>query len=141
MNEQLFYVGLKAFIERDRKLLIIRSKQRQTFELPGGRIDEQETEGPFETTLTREIREELGAEIRVAIGEPFTAWKLLLPNKNPILLVGFHCTYEGGSVQLAEEFDQALWIAEDEISQYPLLKGSAEVIENWFTFRDQHSVR
>jgi 8-oxo-dGTP pyrophosphatase MutT (NUDIX family) len=135
-TDQGFHVGLKAFIEHENKVLILRSNPQGFYAnsfwgMPGGRINTEELEDPFETTLAREIREELGEAFKVSIGSFFHAWKFIRPSKMPILLLGIHCKYRSGPIVLSPEFDTYAWIEKEQAGQYKFLPGHAEAIQRW----------
>jgi len=68
MSEQLFHVGVKALCKNeDGQYLVLevnpehfRVKQESHWDIPGGRIEEGES---INTTLQREVKEELGIDI------------------------------------------------------------------------------
>ncbi len=136
VNDQEFHIGLKAFIEHQNKLLILHSDPKGPYAssfwgMPGGKINTQETSASFETTLKREIQEELGEDFKVTIGEVFYAWKFILPGKLPILLLGISCKYLSGEISLSPEFDSYAWIEADQHPTYSMLPGQAAAIEKW----------
>ena len=56
-----FEVGLKAFLVREGRLLLVRERiGERLWELPGGRFDGGEEQTPPVEILRRELREELG---------------------------------------------------------------------------------
>jgi len=140
-TDQAFHVGLKAFIEHENKVLILRSNPQGFYAnsfwgMPGGRVNTEELEAPFETTLAREIREELGENFKVSISHFFHAWKFIRPGKMPILLLGILCKYRTGSITLSQEFDSYAWIDKSQTSQYHFLPGHTDAIQRWSeTFR------
>lgn len=131
--DQEFQVGLKAFIEKEGRILILRSNPKgiyraTTWGVPGGKINIHEVGADFSVTLQREINEELGNDFQVKIGDIFYMWKFLRPSKTPILLVGFSCEYLGGTIHLSPEFDTYKWINFEDADQYTFLPGHAEAI-------------
>ena len=56
MTEQLFQIGIKAII-RNAENQILLLKNKDYWDIPGGRIDQSED---IETTLLRELNEEIG---------------------------------------------------------------------------------
>ncbi len=61
MSEQLFHVGIKAIIVNDAKVLLVREAMHDTafWDVPGGRVEPGES---FLTTLSRELKEEIGID-------------------------------------------------------------------------------
>ena len=56
MTEQLFQIGIKAIIRNDENQILL-LKNKDYWDIPGGRIDQGED---IETTLLRELNEEMG---------------------------------------------------------------------------------
>lgn len=56
MTEQLFQIGIKAIIRNDENQILL-LKNKDYWDIPGGRIDQSED---IETTLLRELNEEIG---------------------------------------------------------------------------------
>jgi len=99
---KLFQVGQKAFIEKDGEVLVVYF-ENGWLDLPGGRIDEGETD--IIAALRREVREETSLEIE--IGSPFVTW---LSRGKAVYLVGYRCRYVSGDVRLSEEHASYRWV-------------------------------
>jgi 8-oxo-dGTP pyrophosphatase MutT (NUDIX family) len=105
MDDQLFYVGQKAFIEKDGEVLTLRHGKGLDF--PGGKIKENELD--FVKELKREVLEETGLEIEV--GDPFVVWHTKFPkNGHQIYLVGYKCKYKSGDLKLSDEHLGFRWV-------------------------------
>ncbi len=109
MNEdQQFYVGQKAFIEKGRELLVLHDNI-VGLDFPGGKIQVGETN--LKRSLKREVREETGLEIKV--GNPFATWtKNMVTEKykgKKLLLVGYRCRYISGKVRISHEHERFRW--------------------------------
>jgi len=108
---QRFEVSLKAFVIRDRRVLVVREADTGYWELPGGRIDVGEEWDPHEKILAREISEELGAQFRVAVGIETVTWTRRRPVDGAFLfIVGRVCRHTGGEPELSDEHDRFDWI-------------------------------
>ena len=110
MEDQKFYIGVKAFISKDNKVLVL-FKDDGDLRIPGGKIQEGED---FATALKREVMEETRLEIET--GPPFATWlhpKLM--NGFPIFLVGYRCKYLSGEVVLNEEHANYRWVNEQDL--------------------------
>ena len=66
---QQFEVSLKAAIVHERRLLLLKEADTGYWELPGGRIDVGEERLAHDAILAREIREELGGDVRLSSGK------------------------------------------------------------------------
>lgn len=132
-NDKQFYVGQKAFIERDGKVLVL-NDPILGLDYPGGKIQEGETD--WVGALKREVREETGLEI--AVGEPFTTWHFKVPegpHRNAgkdIFLVGYRCAYVSGEIKLSDEHDGYEWIGRDEHHRFADTSGYFQALKTYF---------
>jgi 8-oxo-dGTP diphosphatase len=104
------YVGLKAFIAKESKVLLL-NDPNYGLDLPGGKI--QEGEMDLTGALRREVDEETGLAIEV--GRPFVTWfdpihPVFVQTGVPVLLIGYGCRHVAGDVRLSEEHDAYRWI-------------------------------
>jgi len=118
------FVGLKAFILKDGKVLVLHDPQMGP-DLPGGKIQEGETD--LTETIRREVREETGLEI--SVGNPFFSWMFTIPLHikhrhagKKIFTLAFLCTYVSGEVTLSSEHDSFTWV--DGTNYKPSVEGS-----------------
>jgi 8-oxo-dGTP pyrophosphatase MutT (NUDIX family) len=114
---QTFYVGVKAFVVRDARLLLVReSLAPGWWELPGGRIDVGEEQLAPEDVLRRELTEELGATFRCTIVAPLFTW--VRPPRSdgapPTFLLGMDCRDPQGAIALSDEHLELRWVGRDE---------------------------
>ncbi|MEK7662378.1 MAG: NUDIX hydrolase [Patescibacteria group bacterium] len=134
-KNQNFHVGLKAFINKNDKLLILREPDRGNdfgkWGLPGGRIQEAESNTPLDNVLKREIFEECG-RITVKIGDIEGVWRSRSRGGVSVFLIGFKCNYVNGDVILNEEHVEHKWIAKDEAGKYTFASGYKEAIDSYF---------
>lgn len=111
-TDQIFYVGLKAFIEKDGEVLVLKN-EAFGLDFPGGKMKKGETDTT--EALQREVREETG--IAIAVGRPFTTWMITLPpehvNHGNVFLIGYSCRYLSGEVQLSDEHETYYWVNKD----------------------------
>ncbi len=112
-EDALFYIGQKAFIEKDGSILTLNDPVKG-LDFPGGKVQVGEID--FLEVLKREVREETGIEIE--IGRPFVTWYNVLPmhHRNAgkmVFLVGYRCNYCSGEIQLSNEHDSYRWLNKD----------------------------
>ncbi len=92
----------------------------------------QNTESPqwynaVETTLRREIREEVGLEVRDA--QYLLDLAFIRPDGIPAIVLSFYCEYESGEVVLDEDATESAWITAAEVGSYELIQGIDHEIE------------
>lgn len=128
-EDELCFVGQKAFIEKDGQLLII-NEPTDGLDFPGGKI--QQGERVLSEALKREVREETGLEIEV--GQPFVAWwtdSRKFPGKR-IFLVGYRCQYQSGEVILSSEHNNFKWINASNYGQLDNDNPYFKIVETYF---------
>ncbi len=113
-EDKLFYIGQKAFIEKNGKVLVLFDPQLG-LDFPGGKI--QVGENDFDEALRREVREETGLEIE--INSPFHRWYYDFPAKHrnagkQVYLIGFRCFYRSGEVHLSDEHNKFQWVSKED---------------------------
>ena len=113
-----------AVIRRDGKVLLAKRPSKGLlggmWEFPGGKIEKDET---LEDCLIREIREELGAKIRV--GEPFGVYRHAYTHFR-ITVHAFLCKLTEGEPKPFEAAELA-WVNLSELQQYPMGKVDRQI--------------
>ncbi len=131
-DDQLLFVGQKAFIEKDGEILIL-NDPKLGLDLPGGKIKQGETN--LAEALKREVREETSLEIEVE--EPFTAWMIEFPpdhrNQGKVFLVGYKCKYVSGEVVLSHEHIDYKWVNKNNFRELLQDDGHSRAVEKYFS--------
>ncbi len=140
MTNKLSYIGTKAIICDGDKILI--TQEPLTFvgggkwELPGGKLSEGEEQTSLKESLLREVREELGKDIKVKIedivGIIRRPWNKPGAQADLVFLATFKCTYISGEITLSDENNAFAWITKDELKNYEFISGYLPVLENFF---------
>ena len=109
MSEKLFNVGIKGVIVKDGKVLLLRAnaakERRDMWEMPGGRIDQDET---IKQTLTRELEEEVPNIKNVEIGELLDVFQTNWETSNGVgLILVFY--------KVSADFDGELTISDEHV--------------------------
>jgi 8-oxo-dGTP diphosphatase len=107
------YVGQKAFINKDGKVLVLRDPNYVVggqigLDFPGGRY---RWGNNIQDELHREVQEETG--LKVKISEPFTTWTSQghsVKGPKHIFLIAYKCEYISGEVILSDEHDKFEWV-------------------------------
>ena len=130
---QNFHVGLKAFIERDGKILVVRETVGGLWEIPGGRIDMGEEHVDLHQILLREIHEELGQGFTITIGKVFHTWVRQWTHKAGfVYLTGYRCAYVSGNITISDEHTETRWIDQAETAMLEFAPGYREAIEKFW---------
>jgi 8-oxo-dGTP diphosphatase len=133
MEDKLFFVGQKAFIEKEGEVLVLFNTSNMKLDFPGGKI--QEGEEDLDESLRREVREETDLEIEIE--GIFTRWLFAFERGHNIgkkvLITGFKCKYRSGELKLSEEHAKYKWVNKDNYKE--LDDGSAhfKALEKYFT--------
>ena len=113
------YTVTAAVVRRNGKILLAKRPSKGLlggmWEFPGGKTEQEEA---LEDCLIREIREELGVEIRV--GEPFGVYKHAYTHFR-ITLYAFLCRLTGGEPKPIEAAELC-WVSPDDLAHYPMGK-------------------
>lgn len=131
-EDQLFYVGQKAFIEKNGAVLILKNPKGK-LDFPGGKIQVGETN--FMDSLRREVKEETG--LQIDIGEVFCAWHFALPpgHKNEgrlVYLTGLRCKYISGDVLTSNEHIHHEWVTAETYRKLSDGSGHFKALEKYF---------
>ena len=133
------YVGQKAFIEKNGKVLVLRDplsvvKDQSGLDLPGGKYRWGKS---LESELKREVKEETGLDIEV--GNPFTVWtskgiRKIKGTTAHIVLVGFLCHYKSGQTKLSDEHDKYEWVDKVTYKKWREDTDYYKALETYFKF-------
>ena len=111
-----FYVGIKGVIVKENKVLMLRANaaagRRDIWEMPGGRIDDEET---IEQALRRELQEELDNIRDVEVREILHAHRLNwnIDGDKSLLLVFYRVNASfDGDPQISDEHIDWIWADE-----------------------------
>ena len=123
---KVFHVGIKAVIINDKKALIlkeldIKGSGAEIYDLPGGRIEGEET---IEETLKRELKEELGIT-NYSLGSLINACKhpYYKVNEVGLLLLFFKIYVKNFKLRLSSEHRSYQWISKKDLEKIIKNKG------------------
>ena len=128
MTKSAYPVSIKGVLVRDGRVLLVRN-ERDEWELPGGRIEDNETP---EQTVTREIAEETGLPVTVA--EILDSWMyhITMADKD-VFIVTYGCTTDStAEAVVSHEHNRIAEFAEHEIADLPMPEGYKRSIGTWF---------
>lgn len=106
----VFQVGLKIMLRRGHDVLLLRTAKSHAVDFPGGRIDNIEYAKPIAEIIAREVREELGPEIRYRLGGPLFQFRAFSPSrKMHIFITVYEAEYLAGPIRLSREHARWAW--------------------------------
>lgn len=108
----LYHVALKILLKRDNAFLFLRPEGSEwQLDLPGGRIDDVEHEVPLEEVLAREVREELGDNLKYTLGKALFQFRRHFPNKNwHVFITVYEADFLSGDIALSDEHSSYEWV-------------------------------
>lgn len=80
-----------------------------------------------ETTLRRELREEVNVEVTDV--QYLLDLAFIRPDGIPAIVLSFYCKYESGEVQLDDDAVEFAWVTVAELGNYELIQGIDHEIE------------
>jgi len=120
-NPCLFQVSLKALLVNNQgQYLILKDNStskhwKNKFDLPGGRINQDELKLGWHKLIDREIKEELGKNIKYKLRpDPVALAKCQYPNEPCKIFILFEAKYLSGKIKISDEHDFYRW---EKISQ------------------------
>jgi hypothetical protein len=108
----VYWIAFKLLLRKgDRFLFLITSKEGR-LDLPGGRADIDEVKVPLLKILGREVREELGNNIKYKLRGPLFQYRRHNREKKNIynLITVYKAEYIKGSIKLSREHSSCKWI-------------------------------
>jgi len=121
---QQFHIGVKGVIVKNSKVLLLKrksiySKSTYFWDMAGGRIDQK---GSLLKTLKREVREELGVNLKrikklfkVAVDKEYVEFV----NQTYLLLIYFLIEPDNFKFKLSKEHKEARWVGKEDIKKLP----------------------
>ncbi len=120
-----------AIIEKDGMILAAQRGEAMSmplkWEFPGGKMEANESAA---TCLEREIREELGVEIRIVAPLPPSKWSY--PDFT-ITLYPFVCQINGGKLRLTEH-RAICWISPEKLPSLDWAEADVPVLKDYFRY-------
>src|ERR1035437_749890 len=114
MERDLYFIAVKVLL-RDKNMLLVTHDIFGDWDIPGGRIRENEFDTPLEDIIKRKIEEELGPAVTYTIGHPVVTFRVerlehSLQKMVRIFAVGYEAEYCGGELTLGEHHDDMKWV-------------------------------
>lgn len=110
-----YHVGLKILLKKGDKILFLKTPSGLHFDLPGGRMDNIEHNTPLPEILAREVKEELGEDLKYKLGKPLFQFRRHVAKKDwRVFLTVYEAQYLSGDIQISDEHSEYLWINPNE---------------------------
>jgi ADP-ribose pyrophosphatase YjhB (NUDIX family) len=113
---QAFMISLKVLLKNDRGEYLLLKTPSQTpgwfgkYDLPGGRINDDEVEIDFHELIDREIKEEAGPKIKYKLRkDPVALAKYRFKDGRCILYILFEARYISGQIVISDEHTEYRW--------------------------------
>lgn len=108
-KQATFQISLKVLMRDENRILLTRGEGG--IDLPGGRIDIGEENIPFSDVISREIREELGENIKFRLGLVLFTHRLGYTKEGEgIINIVFDAEYISGDIKLSDEHVSYEWV-------------------------------
>ncbi len=130
-QRQDFYVGIKAIIQDPRGVLILKDKSHGKWELPGGRIDQNQT---IEDAVTRELQEETGATFHGMQDVIHAGFGDNLVEHNHKLLLTYFAVHASlpKEVKLSDEHSESAWVTKDTLNNFDMYTNEKVALTKYF---------
>lgn len=109
-----YHVALKALLKKEGEILFLTFGSQKHLDLPGGRINTNEDSVPLQNILAREIKEELGKNVRYKLGKPaFQFRRFFTKNRKKVsvFITVYEAEFLSGSIKLSFEHNGYAWIS------------------------------
>jgi ADP-ribose pyrophosphatase YjhB (NUDIX family) len=118
-NKDLYFVAVKIFLEDQNNNLLITKDKFGDWDIPGGRLRENDFVVPLEQVIQRKIKEELGDKIEYSVENPVVFMRHerneILPSgekaQRRIFAIGYKAKYLGGEVVLGKNHGKYEWVS------------------------------
>ncbi len=136
-----YMVSLKVFLTNtDGETLILQNSDRWHsrgfYDVPGGRIDEDEFDIDYESILRREIAEELWKDVKCNISlKPVSMWRFRY-KKDKVFLLMFEADYLSGDIEISDEHEQYKWVKLNELDlEKYFMSGMLESVKRYLELK------
>lgn len=106
-----FNVSFKLILRKKNKILILTETHGRCLDLPGGRAEKGETKLPIKDLFRREIKEELGKNVKYEVLNPAIQYRRYNKyTKMHALITAYEAKYISGKIKLSSEHSQYEWV-------------------------------
>ncbi len=109
-NYATFIFSLKLILKKDNKILILTESKDGFLDLPGGRVEEKEVKLPIKKLFEREIKEELGEDVKYEVLKPALQYRRYDKfRKIYVFITAYEAKYLSGNIKLSSEHYKYEW--------------------------------
>jgi 8-oxo-dGTP pyrophosphatase MutT (NUDIX family) len=109
-NLALYQVGLKVILKKGEEYLFLTDTATGRLDFPGGRINDDEYDVPLQAVVEREVREELGEDLKYELGKPVFQYRARFHDEGPFVFITvYEATYLSGTIRLSSEHSAFRW--------------------------------
>lgn len=117
-NKDTYFVAVKVFLlDPDGNFLITKDRFGD-WDIPGGRLREQDFDVPLESVVKRKMEEEIGGDVNYRLGTPVVFMRherdeILATgdrSRRRIFAIGYIAWYQGGAIDLGKNHEQYEWV-------------------------------
>ncbi|MGE4158020.1 MAG: NUDIX domain-containing protein [Planctomycetota bacterium] len=111
-GEQLFEIAIKLFVRHEGRLLVLTAGNTGAGDFPGGRLAPVDSLFDLQSSMKREILEELGSDVRLKVGtKPLFHFPYTSKNDTVEVLGLAHAAdWAGGAIRLSDEHTGYQWL-------------------------------
>jgi len=118
-DKDTYFVAVKVFLLDSEERFLITKDIFGSWDIPGGRLREQDFNIPLEGVAERKIKEELGEAVEYKFGKPVIFMRhereeVLSSEKKEkrrIFAVGYTASYKGGTIKLGKNHEKFEWVS------------------------------
>ena len=106
-----FWVSFKLLLKKEGQFLILTQTKANLIDLPGGRVENGEEKLPIKNVLDREIKEELGKNVKYEVLRPIFQYRRHDKTRGThVLITVYEGDYLSGNIKLSSEHNKYEWI-------------------------------
>ena len=117
-NKDVYFVAVKVFLLDSEENFLITKDRFGDWDIPGGRLREQDFNVSLEQVIERKITEEIGESVKYKLGGPVVFMRHerneILPSgdrsKRRIFAIGYTAEYQGGKITLGKNHEKYEWV-------------------------------
>jgi ADP-ribose pyrophosphatase YjhB (NUDIX family) len=117
-NKDHYFVAVKIFLQDASGRLLITKDRFGDWDIPGGRLRENDFDAALPDVVARKLKEELGDSVLYELGEPVIFMRherdeILADGrreKRRIFAIGYKALYKGGEPKLGKNHERYEWV-------------------------------